>query len=253
VAVDGNSIRGRTGAGPAVTAAEGTAPYPAHREADVALRDGSTVHVRPARPDDLHAVRAFLGSLSMESRAFRFFSAGANLDRAAQDGVAVDYRDRYALVATFGHGGRVVGHAMYIRSDPAHAEAAFAVSDDFAGRGLGTILLAHLAEAAREAGVEVFVNEVLPQNHRMIGVFRESGFPVQTRSLPGYLQIDVPTSLSAEGLERFHARDRIAAIAALATFLHPSSVAVIGASRRRGTIGGEVFHNLLGAGFNGPV
>ena len=263
----------------AVGAAAERNGYPHHREADVALRDGSTVHIRPVRAEDEAAMRAFFGRMSVESRAFRFFSAGANLDRAAKQSVEVDYRDRYALVATAGPEHRIVGHAIYVRlgRPPTHgpqaypaadgggghgpsggtsapaAESAFAVADDYQGRGLGTILLAHLAEAAHEAGLQVFVNQVLPDNRRMIGVMRASGFPLRTRSMPGYLEIEVPTSLAPDGLERFLDRDRTAAVAALTTFLRPSSVAVIGASRRRGTVGGELFHNLLATGFVGPV
>ena len=96
-----------------------------------------------------------------------------------------------------------------------------------------------------------FVAEVLPHNHRMIDVFRQSGFPVELRSIPDALEIELPTSLSAEALERFEERDRIGAVAAVRSFLEPRSVAVIGASRRRGTIGGEILHNLLAAKFNG--
>src|SRR5262245_10020896 len=40
------------------------ADYPRHREADVALRDGSTVHVRPVRREDEEALGRFLGDLS---------------------------------------------------------------------------------------------------------------------------------------------------------------------------------------------
>ena len=76
--------------------------YPAHREADVALRDGSTVHVRPVRPADLGAMLDFLKGLSRESRAFRFFSASVDLEREARRSVDVDHRDRYGLVATSG-------------------------------------------------------------------------------------------------------------------------------------------------------
>ena len=90
-------------------------------------------------------------------------------------------------------------------------------------------------------------------NYRMIQVFRESGFPVKLRSAPEALEIELPTSLSAGALERFEERERIGAVAAVRSFLEPSSVAVIGASRRRGTIGGEILHNLLAAGFSGPV
>ena len=93
----------------------------------------------------------------------------------------------------------------------------------------------------------------MPQNRRMIEVFRESGFPVELRTEMGEVVVQFPTSLSPDALERFERREQIAAVAALHSFLRPSSVAVIGASRDRGTIGGEIFHNLLSAGFNGPV
>jgi acetyl coenzyme A synthetase (ADP forming)-like protein len=94
---------------------------------------------------------------------------------------------------------------------------------------------------------------VLAENHQMVRVFRDCGFPVKTHSLPGVLLIEFPTSLSPEALERFERREQVAATAAMRAFLEPRSVAVVGASRQRGTVSGELFHNLLAAGFNGPV
>jgi acetyl coenzyme A synthetase (ADP forming)-like protein len=229
------------------------AAYPACREADVVLRDGSTVHVRPVRPEDRGALLEFLKGLSLKSRAFRFFSGGVDLEGEASRFSAVDYHDKYGLVATAGEEGRIVGHGLYDRMGPDRAEVAFAVADDLQGRGLGTILLAHLAETAHDAGIRTFEAEVLPWNHQIIEMFRESGFPLKTGSEPGAIRVELPTSLSPEALELFERREQIAAVAALRTFLAPSSVAVIGASRSRGTIGGEIFHNLLTTGFNGPV
>jgi acetyl coenzyme A synthetase (ADP forming)-like protein len=227
--------------------------YPAHREADVALRDGSTVHVRPTRPDDREALLAFLRDLSVESRRLRFFSPGANLQSIADWASGVDYDRRYGVVATGGRGQRIVAHAAYERVDGDRAEVAFEVADDYQGRGIGTILLAHLAEAANEAGVEVFEASVLPDNYRMAEVFRESGFAPRIRSKPDQIEVAFPTTLSEEAHERFDERDRVAAVAAVRHVLEPESVAVLGASRERGTVGGEVFHNLLAAGFHGPV
>lgn len=127
------------------------------------------------------------------------------------------------------------------------------VADDWQHHGISTILLAHLAEVASRHGIVTFAAEVLPHNHRMIGVLRDSGYPVDMRSTRDAIEIELPTSLSAEGVERFYERDRIAAIAAARGFLEPRSVAVIGASRRRGTVGGDIFHNLLETGFRGVV
>jgi acetyl coenzyme A synthetase (ADP forming)-like protein len=48
-------------------------------------------------------------------------------------------------------------------------------------------------------------------------------------------------------------REWLADVAAVEGFLRPRTVAVVGASRRRGSIGGELFHNLLSYGFTGSV
>jgi acetyl coenzyme A synthetase (ADP forming)-like protein len=227
--------------------------YPAHREADIALRDGSTIHVRPVRAEDEDDVLRFLQGLSEESRYFRFFSGRPNLEEAAHVAATVDYRDRFGLVATAGPDGRIVAHGFYIRIGEEPAEVAFAIADSHQGQGLGTILLGQLAEVAHEAGISHFQARVLGQNHRMIQVFRDSGFPADLRYELGEVLIELPTSLTAEGIERFEHREQSAAVSAMASFLSPRSVAVIGASRTRGTIGGEVFHNLLSTGFPGPV
>jgi acetyl coenzyme A synthetase (ADP forming)-like protein len=227
--------------------------YPAYREADVVLRNGSTVHLRPVRRGDEPALLDLLGRLGQDSRMFRFFSGAPNLEQAALEMAEVDYADRYGLVATRGGGDRLVGHGTYVRSSADRAEVAFAIDDAMQGQGLGTILLAHLAEVAEENGIAVFVAEVLPQNHRMVEVFRESGFPVEISSIPGAIEVQLPTSFSGEATERFEDRDRLAAEAAVRRFLKPSSIAVVGASRRRGTVGGEVFHNLLQSEFGGVV
>jgi acetyl coenzyme A synthetase (ADP forming)-like protein len=233
----------------------GRRTYPASREADVVLRDGSTVHVRPIRPDDEERLLAFFRGLSRDSRALRFFSATSDyfLAAEAKREVAVDYVRTFGLVAMIGPEERIVGHALYVGKDGDRAEVAFAVADEYQGRGLGTILLGHLAEAAGANGVRIFEAEMIPENHRMLDVFRESGFPVEVRAGEGRLHATFPTSLTEEAREHFEQRDRIAAAGALRIFFAPRAVAVIGASRQRGTIGGELFHNLLRFGFAGPV
>jgi acetyl coenzyme A synthetase (ADP forming)-like protein len=226
--------------------------YPAHREADVVLHDGSTVHLRPVREGDAGALREFLAGLSPESRAFRFFSGAVDLEGAAAAFADVDYAERYGLVAIRG-GGRIVGHGLYVGGPEGRAEVAFAVAEEMQGHGLGTILLAHLAEVASERGYPTFVANVLPQNHRMIEMFRESGLTPEIAAEPGVLRVEMPTSFSAAARERFEDRDRLAARAAVAAVLEPRSVALVGASRREGSVGGEVLRNLVEAGFAGDL
>jgi predicted CoA-binding protein/GNAT superfamily N-acetyltransferase len=227
-------------------------PYPRESETDVVLRDGSTVHVRPVQPSDEGAIRAFLHSVSREAIGFRFFGA-PDLNWVLSWSLDVDYVDRFALVAETGEPRRIISHAAYVRSGPSRAEVAFLVADAWQGRGISTIMLAHLASIAEQKGIATFTAEVLPANHRMIKVFRESGFPVTTHSTRDAIEVELPTSLSPEGIARFHDRERTAAIAAVSGFLRPSSVALIGASRRRGTVGGELLANLIAGGFTGSI
>ncbi|MHB1568258.1 MAG: bifunctional acetate--CoA ligase family protein/GNAT family N-acetyltransferase [Solirubrobacteraceae bacterium] len=227
-------------------------PYPASREAEIALRDGSTVHVRPVREGDRPAIRSFLEALSPQSIGFRFFGR-PNLDWATDWSLDVDYADRFALIAESGMPRRIIAHAAYIREPTERAEVAFMVADDWQGKGISTVLLAQLAEVAEAHGITTFTAEVLPHNHKMIEVFRQSGFPVEMHSEPDAIAIELPTSLSHDARERFDERESTAAVAAVRNFLEPTSVAVIGASRRRGTVGGEVLHNLLASQFAGPV
>ncbi|HEU5254232.1 MAG TPA: GNAT family N-acetyltransferase, partial [Solirubrobacterales bacterium] len=225
--------------------------YPRHREADVVLHDGSTVRLRPVRPEDAEGLAQLFAALSLESRAFRFFSGAIDLERAAAMLADVDYEQRYGLLAL--RDGRAVGHGLYVGGAGGRAEVAFAVAEEMQGKGLGTILLAHLAEVAGEHGYSAFVAEVLPQNHRMIEMFRESGLPTETSSEPGVLRVEMPTAVSAAARERFEDRDRIAARAAVRSLLEPRSVALVGASRRPGSVGAEVLRNLLAAGYEGPL
>ncbi|MDR7508365.1 MAG: GNAT family N-acetyltransferase [Armatimonadota bacterium] len=227
----------------------------ARRAVDVVLRDGTTVRVRPVRSDDAVPLLQFFRGLSPASRAQRFFADVSDdfLAEAARREAAADGVRRVGLVATTGSPERIIGHGVYALVDGDRAEVAFVVADDYQGRGVGTILLAELAEAAAASGVQVFEAYVLPANHQMIAVFRDSGFPIEVRAGTGELVVTFPTQLSPEALERFRERDRIAAINAVRWFFRPRSIAVIGASRQRGTISGEVFHNLLTSGFPGPV
>lgn len=224
-----------------------------HREGDVVLRDGSTVRVRTMRPEDDQALLALFESLSEESLWLRFYSLAKGAALAAEAHRETNLDHTFGLVALSGAEERVVGHAFYASIDEHRAEVAFTIADDFQGRGLGTILLGQLAEVAAARGVQTFEAEVVAANHAMIKVFRESGFPIEVAARAGQLHVTFPTSFTGDAIARFERRESIAAVNALKLFFNPRSVAVIGASRDRGTIGGELFHNLLSYGFAGPV
>ncbi len=227
--------------------------YPAHSEADVALRSGATIRLRPIRADDEDSLLEFLSGLSIEARAFRFFSAGVDLRAAALWATDVDYADRYGIVAVTGGGKTIVAHGMYVRDGADSAEVAFAVAGALQGEGIATTMLAHLAQAARAVGIERFVAGVLPENHRMVDVFRRSGFDVTVSADPDALNFVMPTELGAGAQRRYDERDAVAAAAAVARVLRPNAVAVVGASARAGSVGGALLRNVLAGGFTGEV
>ncbi|HEU4701434.1 MAG TPA: GNAT family N-acetyltransferase, partial [Conexibacter sp.] len=207
------------------------------------------------QPGDLPTLRAFLGALSPSSQRLRWFTGAADTDAAARWAADVDRRERDGLIATTGEdgGGTIVGHAAWVRLAPDRAEVAFETADTMQGRGLATILLAHLAFGASAQGIATFVAEVLPENHAMLAVFRDSGLPLHVRSEPGVLRVEMPTALTEEARERFAQRDSIAAVAAMDSVLRPRSLAVVGASPKPGTIGGAVFRKLVEGGYAGEL
>jgi acetate---CoA ligase (ADP-forming) len=220
-------------------------------ESDIALRDGSTVHVQPARPEDVERIESFLGALSDEARSFRFFSGATDLGQMAR--LFTETSRGTSLLAVTSDDGQVVGHGQYFPDGTGGAEIAFAVADHWQGRGIATLLLAQLAEAAAAEGVRQFTAVVMTGNRRMIGTFRDSGFPVEVCTRAGELQVTFPTTLSEDGRRCFEDRERTAAVAAVEHVLRPRSVAIVGASRRPGSIGAAVMANLVAGGFDGPI
>lgn len=231
-----------------------TRAFPQHLVSDVALRDGSTVRIRPPRPGDETRVEDYLIGLSPETRRLRFWSQAIDIGELARKIVDVDYTNHLTLLVMHGGDeGTMVGGSQYIRTDGGRAEVGLSVTDAFQGRGIGSILLGQMAEEAIRHGITTFVAEVLPENHAMINVFRASGFTVSIRATPGAIEVEFPIALTDEALEHFEQRETEAAVGAMRTFLAPASVAVIGASRDPTSIGGQLFSNLLMAEFHGPV
>jgi succinyl-CoA synthetase alpha subunit/RimJ/RimL family protein N-acetyltransferase len=228
-------------------------PTPPDRETDVILRDGSMVHVRSAGPPDEPSIRSFLGQLSAQSLHLRFGTAAPNLKVAARQWAHAPSRDHLSVLAISGADHVVVGEAGYERLSDDRAEVALVVADRYHGHGLGTHLLGLLAEIANREGVRIFEAEILPENGPMLEVFRESGLPVRIHSEPGVVRVEISTSMTPDARDRFEHREELAAAAAARALLCPRSIAVIGASRNRRTIGGRLFRNLIDGEFTGPV
>ena len=224
--------------------------------ADVILRDGRTLRLRPPRAEDTDALLAFFAGLSERSLYLRFHGFPALSPHLVESLPAPDWHERGALLGTLvdEEGERVVAVANYVRlRDPKLAEAAFAVADEHQGRGIGTRLLEQLAERAAQVGIERFVAEVLPDNRAMLGVFQAAGFELTRQLESGELEVQFPIASTDVYREHVDARDHEAVVASLRPFFEPTSVAVIGASKRRGSIGGELFRNILEGDFSGAA
>ena len=230
----------------------GAASYPQDWEADVVLKDGGTCHLRPIRPADADGLRRFHGRLSPETIYFRFFAPYPALtDRDVQRFTLVDYVDRVALVATIGD--EIVGVVRYDRIQPHEAEVAFVIRDDQQGRGLGTIFLEHIAQAARERGVKQFVAEVLPDNGRMLEIFRQAGYNSSSSIDDGVVHLSFSIEPSASSLAVTRAREHRAESVSVQRLLTPRSVAVVGASRDPNSVGNALVRHLVEGGFTGRV
>ena len=156
-------------------------PSPQFQPRALDLDDGTKVDVRPIAPEDEPLLHEAVAAMSERSVYFRFFSPLKRLpDALAHRLAVVDYRDRFALVATTHKPTgkeRVLGVARYDRvSNTDVAEVAVAVVDEMQRRGLGGALLAILARAAREHGIKVFTLIVLPENQQMLGLLRKMGW-----------------------------------------------------------------------------
>ncbi|WP_019136978.1 GNAT family N-acetyltransferase [Cellulomonas massiliensis] len=218
------------------------APYPAGWEADVVLQDGGTAHVRPIRPEDADALQAFHVAQSERSTYLRFFAPLERLpERDLRHLVTVDHVDRVALVAVTDGAEdddveHIIGVARYDRVDPETAEVAFNVSDAHQGRGIGSVLLEHLAAAARERGVRRFVAEVLPQNGRMIGVFRDAGFEVRQRTEDGVVQVAFDIHPTDRSLAVVADREHRAEARSMRALLTAERVLVVGPGEQEDTL-----------------
>jgi len=223
----------------------------------VILRDGSTLRLRAPAHDDAGALTAFFSGLSERSFYQRFHGMRTIDDELVGHFLDPDWSDRGVLVGTLaGADGndRIVAIGEYDRlRDPVAAEAAFAVADTLQGHGIGTRLLERLAALAANQGIERFLAEVLPDNRAMLGVFEGTGLEVTRELDGGEFEVRFPIASTELYRSRVDERDHLAVTASLRPFFEPRSVAVIGASRRRGSIGGELFRNILTADFAGAA
>ena len=220
------------------------------------LADGTTVEIRPAVPDDFDAVKAMHAAMSSNNSYLRFFnmsrlSAELEARRICRNAAL----GSLALLAIAD--GMLVGVASYVplRDQPGKAEVSFAVADHMHHKGIATLLLEHLVSVARSRQIVTFAADTLTENKAMLSVFASVGLPVERRYADGVYKLTFP--LRSRDLDSYldavAERERHADVASLRHIFAPDSVAVIGASRRRGTVGRAILDNIRAGGYGGRL
>ena len=223
------------------------------------LTDGSTVEVRAARAQDHEAVRAMHAAMAPENIYLRFFSMSPNAAEGEARRICREPDSEHAALLAW-QGDRLVGVAAYeFSGKPGVAEVAFAVPDDVHGRGVASLLLEHLVWLARQRDLRAFIAETLAENSAMLRVFADAGLPAKRRISSGVVELTFPLPDREDHyrlgnyLETVASRESRADVASLRPLLRPRSVAVVGPSRRGGTLGRAILHNIVTGGFTGPV
>jgi acetyl coenzyme A synthetase (ADP forming)-like protein len=220
------------------------------------LRDGSTATIRISAAEDREKLRNFFAEVSPETLQRRFLSVSPPSQQLIDvfcDGS--DPSKAMTLVVTRRHGTeeQIVAVGSYVSLGNNTAEVAFAVDDALQGKGVGSQLLERLSVIAVRNGFLRFRALTQADNRKMIDVFRHSGFEVSERLDGGFDEIafDVTPTESSVSVSEF--RDRLFTAASIRPFFKPNAVAVVGASRKPGSIGYRILDELLRAGFHGAI
>jgi len=210
-----------------VTADSTGAPALAPLVRDVVLRDGTGLRLRTPTSEDYEDIKSFYDELSHESLYSRF-NGFVETDLPARLDAEADGDDRVALAA-WGPD-RVVALGSYDRlREPGVAEVAFAVADDFQGRGVATQMLEHLTAIGAGRGVDRFVAEVEVSNTAMRRVFDRAGFSVRDAA-PGELLVSLDIPATETTPEPVDEHDQVGLVASLRSVLAHAPAAVIPAS-----------------------
>ncbi len=190
--------------------------------------------------------------LSEETLYMRFFTASPELmARDIERLLQVDYRERVALLALVG--GEVVGVGAYDSVGRAEGEIAFTISDAHQGRGLGSVLLEHLAAVARENGIHRFRAEVLSGNKKMLATFAAAGYSPSQEVEDGIVLLDFDIDPTLKSRRVARSREHRAESLSIQRLVAPESVAVVCDDTSAGSPGANVVANIRGGGFDGHL
>ncbi|MFB9660172.1 GNAT family N-acetyltransferase [Glycomyces mayteni] len=217
--------------------------------------DGRIVRIRPIAPGDLAALIAMHQRCTTADLRYRFFGSGRGvLGIEARRLAGLGGTGRGVALAVE-DGGEIVAAASFerFREDPGRAEFGVLVTEEHQHRGLGTLLLEHLALAAGAAGVKELSGQVLGDNYKMLRLARRlvPGTPMPYAD--GVVDVVLTADLDGAFADEVAARERSAERLSLRPLLDPVSVAVVGASRTGRGVGARILRSIVDGDFTGPV
>lgn len=231
--------------------------YPSQYETEVLLKDGSRIKLRPIRREDTEQWLDFVRRLGPDSMYLHFHHVLKKME--LEDAIrfcSVDYNNTFALVAEVLREQRseIVAIGRYYRLPNKYsAEIALAIEDIYQGKGIGTQLMEWLTTIARENGITTFGADVLAENEQMMSVLRNFGFHVTSETDAGVYHITFPIVRTKGITKKEEERERTSTVTSIRALFFPRSVAVVGASRKPGSIGQLLFTCIMKNEFSGIV
>jgi len=161
-------------------------PYPEKLVAEAELSDGTSIILRPIKPEDEPLWLELLNSCSKESIYYRFrYNFYFDSHEIATQFCFIDYSREIAIVAEIGHDDRkrLIGVGRLI-SDPDHETVEYAVliADKWQHRELGTRLTEYCMKIANNWNLKRIIAQTTADNKPMISVFRKLGFHLSFNS-----------------------------------------------------------------------
>jgi len=193
---------------------------------DALAADGAIIRIRPVRADDAAALTDLHERASNDTLYRRFLCTGhhpiaGEVARLVRNPDA----DHATLVAV--ERGRMVGVSSYeVLPGRRTAEFAVFVDDACHGRGIGTLLLEHLAVWGRRHGIPDFLGEVLPTNRSMLRLASNLGQPIRSKFDLGLIEVHLDTDLADSNV--IDVRDAAAARHSLDSLFAPRTIAIVG-------------------------
>jgi acetyltransferase len=147
------------------------------------MEGGLEYHIRPIRPDDAGRERAFILSLTPESRFQRLmYTMREPSAEFVARLVTIDQHRDMALVAALREADdeKIIGVARYAADEAgSDCEFAVAVADAWQCRGIGTTLTKLLFEYAQREGFRSIYGTVFANNQRMLELAEWLGLTVE--------------------------------------------------------------------------